>query len=48
MRRHFAFFPPDDPYPRRLPTSRRALLALVVVLWTLALVAMLLYPSLRR
>lgn len=48
MTRRFAFFANDDPAPRRLPRSRRIVLALVVLVWSLALLAMLLYPSLRR
>jgi hypothetical protein len=35
-------------YPDRLPPMQRALLALIVLLWTTALVLLLLYPSLRR
>jgi hypothetical protein len=48
MSRRYAFFATDDPSPARLPRNRRVVLALFVLVWSLALLAMLLYPSLRR
>jgi hypothetical protein len=48
MSRRFALFAPNDPYPSRLPRRSRFVLAVLAVVWTLALVAMLLYPSLQR
>jgi hypothetical protein len=48
MRPRYRFFPEGDACPPRLPSSRRLALALLVVVWTVALLAMLLYPSLRR